>query len=224
MVQRFILSLLACLLLLPPTLFAQGAPNLVGDVELEQEEVKKTGYAYTQDTILEYLETLYKQMNAVPGVGMQTQKNLSHSQTNYMAALYLHCSQKLGPCPAVLDTLLEMDVINSKLTGTIACPNLTNFWKVYVSTDMDRRLELDLSVGLINKIGSFNKTVRNQYVKCKEFVNNIITGGANDSSDFFSKRYTGVSAPEKAVKKTYALARTIKKSEKNLFYITGIKN
>jgi hypothetical protein len=122
---------------------------------------------------------------------------ISRDAAFYMSALYLYCMNKQGLCPAVLETVLESDIISSAQAGTPVCTNSISFWQQWLQQDMENRAKYLLSIGTATKVSLFNKKERSKYIMCKNTVEGLLKlpdseraarYGANGSATAYVKR------------------------------------
>jgi hypothetical protein len=88
----------------------------------------------------------------------------------YLNSLYLYCMHKLGTCQFVLDTVLEADVVHSRVNGKAECPTMSRFWKSWLRDEMEKRSKFLVTIGSAPAVAQFNSEVRPKYIKCKDTV------------------------------------------------------
>lgn len=193
-----------------------GRPNLSGEITLESTEGNvKLPYQAAQDLGIEYAEKVQAAVNQgatgkVPPIDDRA--------APFLNAAYLYCSVQRGVCQHFLDTLLEGDLINSKLGGTVECPTLTKFWKSYIAGDLDSRHRFQTPIAFVAVSEEFAQKTRPRYLKCKETIKNEIEGAGGD---YFSKRYADGSKAAQ-ITKTVEFLRGLKAENKNVFLEVGI--
>ncbi|MDC0359032.1 hypothetical protein OAO01_09470 [Oligoflexia bacterium] len=192
--------------------------DLVGSIDLQTTDIKKTSYSDIQNNTISYFKDIENKLTAPQSIGRQ--KDLNGRMMKYLAAAYLYCTLKSGACPLVLDGVLEVDLINSKLNNKAACPNMKQFWKAWIGNDMERRLEYRLNIGFLAKTQSFKKHDRPKYLRCEDTLAKL-TSGTIPNSEFFSRRYASDSPHTNTIKQLRIFLDTIKKRVPNLFAATG---
>ncbi len=212
------------LLILPISSWAQPPSGVQsGEIQLELGERKNINtYRVVQDRTIAKIADLEKQMLNLAAGSKSTIKAFDDYELNFLATVYLYCSMQTGVCPRVLQTLFEVDFINSSLNQKSSCPNLTRFWKKWIEGDMERRLEYKLQVGQFAKRQAFNKKARPKFIKCRNTID-LVRKKYPEGTPPFTKRYEEGSSQIRAVQKTLALLQVIKKKVPNVFYKTGVK-
>ena len=203
------LALLSLQLFSPSPVFADR--SLIGEIEIEEEEKKVAPYGQAQKAAISYFEKFARSIKA--GSPIQS-PNLGKTEIQYLASSYLYCVLKRGSCPFLLDALFETELVNSSEAGKASCPIMLQFWKEWISADMERRVEHNLKVGYLSKFNEFKKYKRPKYIKCKKSIGEIITSGEVD----YSKRYAKGTGERKSVFETAVfLRKEIKEKVPNIF-------
>jgi hypothetical protein len=135
----------------------------------------------------------------------------------YLAALYLLCTEKRGPCGFILESILEADLLASKQTGVARCAVMNRFWKVWIANEGDRRLQFQIPIGHAPELARFNSSVRPRFVRCKETVQAILA-----DSKAFTQRHSADSAAGKAVAALKAILGEVQKGGIDLFATTVV--
>ncbi len=192
------------------------APDLIGEIEIEQEQKEGMTYAELQDSVIDYFGKISKTIDELPNSSFSRLPALDSKQNHFLAAVYLNCTLQKGACPEVLEGLLEAELINSKLAGKASCPNMLQLWKSYIDFEGDRRLEFNLKVSHLNKAQDFKKNSRPRYIKCQSTINSILKH-SSDSANFLSTRYVSGSAARQNVSSTLAYLNYVKENIPNIF-------
>jgi hypothetical protein len=220
------MAVLAIFFLIPPsdiqsesTKAAQTKHATSGDIELEVEAKKKDPYLAAQEAALTYFQDLRGKLLSVSS---NTQKLIIPDTNiiNYLNGLYLFCSIKKGTCPAILEVLFEIDLVNSRLSNATVCPVLKGFWKKYLSNDFDDRMKFNTSTGFISKINEFNAKERPKFVRCEETLKEIFKSGSSPSN-LFASRYSNNSRTIKALDEVISLINAVSENGTNVFQATG---
>ena len=213
----YILSIIST----PLVTFAQSGP-IMGDIELEDEGESVNTYDATQDSIIKLFKELPDAFDTLANGGNAEIPNLDQNQIQYLNGVYLHCSVARGICPFVLDALLELDLINSRVKNKAQCPNLIKFWKSWVQNDMEQRHNYQLKTGFIADTNRFRKNVRPIYIKCKKTIEKELDSVKGSNTDYFAKRYGNMGTTRNAVSLTNQYLARIKKNVGNIYYATGM--
>jgi hypothetical protein len=213
-VKRHILvtSLLSLLLAAPTAATAQGRPPIEGNIEMEEGEVI-TPYAAAQKAAITTFQTL---ADAAAKGGPFQKATLSENTLSFLNGVYLLCTIEKGKCPTVLDAVLELDIINSKLQGTADCPLMRSFWKLWLKQDMQRRQDFMGKPALLHITTEFQRNERPKYVKCSPTVKEEIAG-ASEAQTFLKNRFSEKNPFTDATK----LLQEVKKKVPNIFIAVG---
>ena len=193
--------------------------KLSGDIEVELQAEKKDPYAGTQELTLTYLKNLKVHLLSVSTTSNKILLPDSES-ISYLNGLYLFCTIKKGTCPAVLETVLEIDLVNSRLNNTAVCPVMKSFWKKYIENDFEGRLKYNTSTGFITKINEFNSKDRPRYLRCDDTLKEIFKEGLSPAA-LFSSRYGATGKSIKAIDEVIALISAVQEKQINVFVATG---
>jgi len=188
-----------------------GEDGLVsGEIALEDtSSAKKSPYQVGQDAAIEYFknaETVIASLGrgeaAAPGL-------LPDGAINHLLGVYLYCTVRAGTCPFLLDAVLEIDIIDSRVSGTAACPTMERFWKAWIRDDMEKRLKYLVRTANLEATTAFARTERPRYLKCRETVAAEI-GTPGEKSAFFARRYADMNGPRSKVSKLAKLLVELK--------------
>lgn len=96
--------------------------------------------------------------------------NLNLEALRQLAAAYLFCSKKQGPCVFILNSLLELDTLRSIKDNKISCLDMKRFWKIWIDNHYEKQLSFDVKLGLIGKFNDFKANKMPKYVQCDKSV------------------------------------------------------
>lgn len=211
------------------SLAAQGEPaptprptssrELVGEIHIQGAEETKDPYAASQDGAIQYFQALRDKMPQMINGEVGSAPPIDPKILNYLTGAYLYCIVNTGVCPVILESILEVDIINSRLNKEPACPNMRQFWKLWLDSDMEQRHKYLVRTGHLAVTSEFKRNVRPKFVQCVETVKEQISEKGGDQQ-FFKKRY---SEQQKRVlfERVAALLEGIKSKERNVFVATG---
>lgn len=221
--MRHFCTLALALITLAISAQAQNRPNSqYGEIVLEKDKAKVDSYAIQQESSIALVKGLLQNTEALAaGSGSQISP-LSQQQIQYLAACYLYCTIQQGTCQEMLDAILEIDIINSRLSKTVQCPNMKAGWKEWIAGDMEKRQSYQVKTGFLNATEEFKRTVRPRYIKCEETVKAEIAPTVSDK-EFFSARYSGENSKKKPIERTLKLLEEIKTKIPNIFSATGTR-
>lgn len=177
-----------------------------GDIEIEETTVKRQDpYAVASADALKWARELPQ---AASGGGAAPV--LEGGALVYVGAGYVHCVRKLGNCAFILDAILETDVLGARSRGDTKCPVSGKFWRAWLDNDMESRMKLDIPIGHVNTILSFNQRERPKYVRCEAAVTKALKDSTHSQSVALS------------LKKTKALFEEIETKKIDLLGSVGI--
>ncbi len=207
-------------ILLPLFLVSQAtaqSPSGVqgGEIVMEQDHKLSGTYEIQQNKGIEFLKAV--QASASSG-GSSAISTPDDSILSYLNVVYLYCSITEGTCPAVIDAVLEADIINNRSAGAAAtCPITTSFWRLYIKSDMEQRHNHLVKTGFLGVTDDFKKKRRPAYIKCKDTVSQIVTGADR------SERYKADSQVLNSIHKAVRIAEELKAKVPNLFTALGAR-
>ena len=192
-------------------------PSLSGEIELEDTSTKpRDPFKEAQVNAIEYFHAMEDSLDSTP-----TAPVMGSSELQYLAAAYLYCSIQRGACPFILDAVLESDIIASHAGGEVRCPNMTGFWKAWVSSDMENRHKYAVRTSFLKVTDDFRTKERPRYLKCKETITALIAG-KQGSSDFLRSRYTEPSSAASAIVTTSRYLEELAATVPNVLSAVGI--
>ena len=160
-----------------------------GGFELETASKQKDPTTVNMEATIAFLENLKNKVTALEAGNISKVDNATEGTLTYLSAAYVLCSVDKGACPMYLDSILEADVINSRISKKVDCPNMRGFWKSYLANDMENRHQHLSKVGFLSITSEFNAKERPKYLRCKETVKLAVEGTTSDA-DFFRSRYS----------------------------------
>ena len=193
-----------------------------GEIEFEQHVKKKKTYEDSQDELIDILSELSSFTANTSEEAGPPELKLLQDHLLLLNALYLHCSVTKGVCPSVLDTILEFDVIKSRVSGKSSCNTMKQFWKSWIANDMQKRHQFQVKTGFLKKTDAFKKQQLPRYLSCSDTVARALEENAEaTNAEYFQKRYHLPSVPRQAVTDTLGKMEKAKSKEVNLLFITG---
>jgi hypothetical protein len=216
--KRFGLALGVFVGALATTLYAappQGESRVSGEITIEDTaQVKRNPYQAGQDAAIDYfnnadrvIATLARGESAAPG-------SLPDGAINHLLGVYLYCTVRAGACPFILDAVLEIDIIDSRIAGTAACPTMERFWRAWIRDDMEKRLKYLVRTANLDVTAQFARVERPRYLKCRETVATEIgvTEGAplGPVGTYFTRRYSDMKGPRAKISKLAKLLVELK--------------
>ena len=206
-------------LFFPSLIWAQDRSSVQqGEIQFEEEE-KDLTYSDVQRMAIEKLESFAKRVKSADPA---SDAKFSDPEVRYLSSAYLFCTIRKGSCPMILQALFETDLVPSVAAQESSCPNLTRLWKYWIESDMERRAELDVPIGVVPKYQQFKKEARPKFIKCKQTIETVREHSPK-GKEFFSSRYGEGSPQLSQILKTIALLRALEKKKINLFSAQGIK-
>ncbi len=184
-----------------------------------QQEKTVDGYGTTQDSTIAFFEEAESKRKSLANGSSASPASLNDEQLNYLSGVYLHCAMKNSACPIILDAILEIDVMNSKLSGKNDCKNMLGFWNRWVKNEFEKRLNYSLQKGLARYL-EFKTKEMPRYVKCSKTIERE-TKSESGSVEYFKKRY-GLDAPNSNhLSKLAKYLQIVKQKIPDVFVATG---
>lgn len=203
---RIILLLLILPICTPHPSLAQARKNAqVGDIDVEDVKAENA-YNVNQSQVIDFFSKFDQQLDS--SLIAHTKGSLTENQLSFLNGVYLYCTVNTGTCPDVLESLYEVDYINSKASGSASCPLMTQFWKLWIKNDMESRQSYLIKTSNITITSDFTSKVRPRYIKCLESIKQDL---ANNK---------GITA-KASVKKTIQILGALKDKNINVFNATG---
>lgn len=198
-----------------------GAPSQAGVTSVDLNIEKIDRYADSQSEAIKDMESLLSNLKGSSNGTISRVKDLSDDAINYLTAAYLYCISNKGVCVEMLEAILEIDIINSKLSSSADCPNMVKFWRKWLSNDFEERAKLSMKTGYLTQVQEFTTKVRPSFVQCKPTVEKAIAQGGT-IAEFLTSRYAGgTGRPVQSVEITVKTLQAIKSSVSNVFVAMG---
>jgi hypothetical protein len=188
-----------------------------GEIEIEDTKEKQRNPRQIAEEQLGTWLVEMRRYTANGGVGDVTP--IGDEGTSYLSVLYLYCINKFGPCPYILDALLESDVRDSRAKGEARCPTMSKFWKTWLASDSENRSRYLLSIGAGTAIADFNVRERPRYLQCKPTVAAILADPNSGKT-----RWGAEGTVTTAVTKTTRLFEEIKAKQIDIHSSVGLSN
>lgn len=187
--------------------------------EIEIEEIKKEQWDPKKQA-QERLQTWFTEMRRYSESGGTGEvAPLSDEGISYLSTLYLYCITQFGPCPYILDTLLESDLRDARIKGETKCSTLSKFWKTWLASDLESRARYLLSIGAGTAIAEFNLRERPKYLQCKQTVAGLIADPAATKA-----RYGPQGTTTAAISKTIKLFGEVRTKELDIHKAVGLSH
>lgn len=199
--------------------FSGADPRQGGSIKIEAPQKSKNPYKEGQESAINYFKGMIPSVESLRTGGSSALPDIPDNALNHMSGIYLMCAVNLGTCPSVLEAILEVDVINSKLSGKISCNNMKRFWKRWLANSLEDRHSYLVKTGFIQEHQNFIQNVRPKFLKCEETVKQITNGVP--TARFFADRYRSGSPQEKLIPKVLALLQKTKQEIPNVFAAMG---
>jgi len=195
-------------------------PAQAGEIEL-QSAAKKT---LPQESVYQLFITFPERLDKLVRGSMEQVPWLNESEVLYLNGVYLFCTVRKGPCPWLLDTLLETDIINARLSKTVACPLVRSFWKLWIENEMQRRLDYHIPTAHIRNYMQFRRDKLPRYLTCGKTVEEEIklTDAKLSDSEFFKTRYAPDTEIRRSIKETADFLSAIQAKKIDVFTSMGI--
>jgi len=208
------------------TASAQGRPQLPpsagGGVKVISGEVAYSDpnapALNAQGAAIQALEEWGDQLRGIvttSGVGKPPE--LDQNAVSYLSVLYLFCSAKRGPCPFILETILDADIALSRADTNVQCPLTKRFFKSYVARSLDERGKFLFSLTQGLEIAKFNTNERPRFVECKDTVAAIIA-----DKEILGERFGEKGSAAKTVDALLSFLSEVREQKVDIFVSTGV--
>ncbi len=155
--------------------FAQPRKAQSGEISFEADE-KKNAFTTSKGTALAYIASASEKLKG----GATTISAPSDNDLSYFNAVYLYCTINSGTCPAPLDALYAIDLINAHSSKQPQCPVLTRFWKLWLANGFEDRQRYMIKTAFIGATNTFTNQVRSRYIKCVDTIKEDLASISND--------------------------------------------
>jgi len=193
-----------------------GQPALTGQVAYENPDAPARNH---QLDAVEELDGWSSQLESIiKGSGKGLAPELKQNSISYLSVLYLYCSVKQGPCPFILEMILDDDIARSRSEKNVRCPVTNRFFKSYISQSLDERGKFLFSLREGLEIAKFNSDERPRFIECKETVSSVIA-----DQDGLHQRYGERGSSVDSAKAFRALLAEVKEKKIDIYGATGVK-
>ena len=158
-----------------------------------------------------------KLQTIVTSSGSGRAPDLNQNAVSYLSVLYFYCTVKQGPCPFILETVLDADIALSRAEDSITCALTNRFFKSYLSQELDERGKYLFSLTRGLEVDKFNTTERSRFVECKETVSATIA-----DKEVLAQRFGGKGTEATSVAAFRSLLAEIKDQKVDIFVATGV--
>lgn len=154
---------------------------------------------------------------AVQSGGEGTVAQLDPPTASYLSVLYLYCTVKQGPCPFILETVLDSDIIAARSEKASTCPSMTRFFKGYLSNGLDERAKFLYSLTQGLEMATFNTESRPRFIECKETVAAIL-----EDKEVVAQRFGATGTSRASVEAFISLLKDVKSQKTDLYAALGL--
>lgn len=193
-----------------------------GSIDLDMSPEKKVdSYATTQDRTIAYFKNLQQTLRAGASGSINPITPPDDKILYHLGGAYLYCAIKQGICPFILESLMEIDIVNSRLANTPTCPTMKKFWKTYLANDLENRHRYSVLTGYLSTTSEFNSKVRpGLSTKCADTVKEQIQWGKPNDA-YFKNRLKEGNTVQAKLAQTIAWLEQVKAKVPNVFQATG---
>lgn len=194
---------------------AGGVKVITGEVAYANPDANVGNYQTAALTSLD--EWAGKLQTIVTSSGSGRTPDLNQNAVSYLSVLYFYCTLKEGPCPFILETILDADIALSRADDSITCVLTNRFFKSYLSQELDERGKYLFSLTRGLEVEKFNTTERSRFVECKETVSAIIA-----DKEALAQRFGEKGTEATSVAAFRSLLAEIKDQKVDIFVATGM--
>lgn len=200
---------------------AQGEKQ-AGFIDIELDTAKEvTSYDNLTSNLIKKLSDFAKLTKEPSKITLSEAPVFNTDELNYLAAVHLHCTLISGSCPLIPAALLEIDLVRSTKKGTAHCAALTPFWKQWIESDMEKRVDQNLKVTLFNQRTDFKQNIRPKYLRCQSTIKDILSTNSNHQ-ELLVARYADGKEESLIVAKLVQYLEKLNQKIENIFDETGL--
>ena len=188
---------------------------LTGDVAYSDPNVQARNHQLDAQDKLEAWSA--QVLAAIRGGGEGKVTELDAPTASYLSVLYLYCTVKKGPCPFILETLLDSDIITARSEKTTTCTSMTRFFKGYLSNALDDRAKFLYSVTQGLEMANFNTQSRPRFIECRETVAAIV-----EDKEAVAQRFGEKGTSVATVEAFNSLLKDVKSEKTDIYVATGL--
>ena len=154
---------------------------------------------------------------AIKGGGEGKVTALDSPTASYLSVLYLYCTVKQGPCPFILETVLDSDIIAARSEKATSCISMTRFFKGYLSNALDDRAKFLYSLTQGLEMATFNTESRPRFIQCKETVAAIL-----EDKEVMAQRFGEKGTAVATIEAFNSLLKDVKSQKTDIYTATGL--
>jgi hypothetical protein len=138
---------------------------------------------------------------------------------SYLSVLYFYCTLRDGPCPFVLESILDVEILRARASKEISCSSMQRFFKSYLKHGLDDRGKFlyPLTRGL--EMANFNEGSRPRFLECKETVAAML----NDK-EIMAQRFGEKGEALGSLSKLADLVSQVKNNKTDIYVATGLRD
>ena len=194
--------------------------NLEGEIVLEQDGPKANLSAILLSEALVFVENVSQTVDRASSGNRGEISPPSQKALDYINAIYLYCTSRMGVCPQVLDGLLEIDIYNSKLNGKVDCPVLKKFWQAWIKNGFEARQSFLVQTSNIQRTSDFTRKERPRYIECQETVREQLDD--SPAADNFWARYSAGGIGQSRITKLQEIINYVKSNVGDIYPKIGM--
>ncbi len=222
--MKYLITLLL-LLTSASNILAENHPRTNVEMELAKDAPVANELAIAMNYMMEMLPKLkaHRDQLAKGNISTFEMGTVARDFYKLYASGYLMCSIMHGICQEFLDTILEIDLINSKITGKVSCLNTLKMWKAWLDNDMEQRHSHQTKITHVNLVSKFNQEERPKYHHCSKTIEDLIADSTISPAAFFKKRYAGDLETPDYIQKTMDFFNFVKEKNLDVYTSVGMK-
>lgn len=194
---------------------AKGSTVITGEVAYSDPNAKgRNQQLEAQDALESWIQSVAA---AAKSGGDKVVDDLEPEVASYLSVLYFYCTAKDGPCPFVLESLLDAEVVKARTTKEISCVSMKRFFKSYLSHALDERGKFLYTLTRGLEMANFNQQDRPRYVECKETVAAIL-----EDKEAVAQRLGEKGSALESLAKLADLLKRVKTDKTDIYVATGL--
>ena len=194
-----------------------GSRVVSGEVAYSDPNAKGRNHQLEAQDALETWITQAQEISKRGGEGIIG--DLDPEIASYLSVLYFFCTVKEGPCPYVLESILDVEILRARATKQVSCSSMQRFFKGYLKHALDERGKFlyPLTRGL--EMANFNEQSRPRFLECKDTVAAIL-----EDKEVMAQRFGEKGQALESLGKLSALVRQVKSNKTDIYVATGLRD
>ena len=196
---------------------SKGGPGSVmsGQVAYSDPNAKGRNYQLEAQDSLE--AWIGKAQSAAKKGGATAVEDIEPEAASYLSVLYFFCTVKEGPCPFVLESILDAEIMRAQATQSVSCVSMKRFFKSYLKHGLDERGKFLYSLTRGLEMANYNEQSRPRFLECKETVSAML-----EDKEILAQRFGEKGTSLESFGKLADLLKAVKDNKTDIYVATGL--